>query len=116
MTNEDGYLVAGNATPSETPVGFFTAFTKDFDFINRLTYTPESPSQGEYFVYCSFQNILKTTPIVVVGFAGEYKGNGDYEDDFFHNFYIPYDKELKIKNVVKLPKDTSATINTKITL
>ena len=113
MTNEEGYLVAGNATPSETPVGFFTAFTKDFDFINRLTYTPESPSQGEYFVYCSFQNILKTTPIVVVGFAGEYKGNGDYEDDFFHNFYIPYDKELKIKNVVKLPKDTSATINTK---
>ncbi len=113
VANEEGYLVSGNANPWEAPVGFFTAFSKDFEIINRCTYAPSSPSEGEYYVYCYISDIFKTTPIVAVGAAGEYKGNGDYEDDFFHHFYIPYDKELKTSNVVKLPKGTVVTTNTK---
>lgn len=105
VCDNDIYYSCGNVLKDEITHSYIVVLDKNLKEIKNQLYSPKSTDK-KYPVYSSIEKI-SSNPIMAFGFAGKYKGNGDYDDEFYHNFLVPCSKNgFELSKLVKLPKDT----------
>lgn len=100
----DSYITCGTVMKDEISKAYCSILDKNLKEIKNQIYAPKS-SDKKYQIYSVIEN-LSSNPIIAFGYAGKYKGNGDYFDDYYHNFACPCSKNgFELSKIIKMPND-----------
>lgn len=86
--NKNNYSICGYAMKDDYPIGYYTLLDSDFDVLFSKTFVSYTIEKPKYPAYCYLPKVLKDS--YVWGYGGLYKGNGDYDDEMYHQFIYDF--------------------------